>query len=69
MINMVAIWITAVIIAAATSGCILKDKQFTITDKKTGIEVTVSEDDLNIGVGGELQVGDLVIKAEEKKAP
>lgn len=66
MINMTILWMAAMILAVSTSGCILKNKQFTITDKQTGIEIIVSEDDLNVVAGDEIDAGAFTIKAEEK---
>ena len=51
------------------SSCKTSGKQFKITDTKTGISVTVSEDDLSIDIGGQVEIGGLIIEAETKPQP
>lgn len=61
------IWIVAIILSVSLNGCILKNKSFTITDKKTGTSITVDEDDLSIGIGSSFENNDLKIDVKELK--
>jgi len=66
-------WLTGVVtspmiipflFACALSGCVLATKKLIATDQKTGMSVTLTEEQVSIDPGETIQVGDIKIEAE-----
>ena len=47
------------------NACIMSNKQFTITDKKTNVSVTITEDNVSLDIGDTFENDDIKIEVKE----
>lgn len=63
--KMPLIWVLAITMSIMLNACIFSNKQFTITDKKTGTSITLTEDQVDLKINTTFENKDTIIEAKE----